>query len=103
MSATLILISMSEIKEGKQSEYEDFSAEMIEVIEANEPRLHGFGTYVSEDGIHATTVQIHPDSESMMFHFQIVREKMDVAFEHLDLKSVTICGALNDQALEMAR
>lgn len=76
---------------------------MIEVIEANEPQLLGFGTYVSEDGARATTVQVHPDVVSMMFHFKIVREKMEVAFEHLELKSVTLCGELNDQALEMAK
>ena len=103
MSAPLILISLSEIKEGKLREYRAFSQEMIEVIEANEPRLLGFGTYVSEDGTHATTVQIHPDAESMMFHFQIVREKMDIAFERLELKSVKLCGELNEQALEMAK
>lgn len=103
MSAPLILISLSEIKDGKLSDYETFAEEMIQIIENNEPRLLGFGTYVSDDGIHATTVQIHPDSESMMFHFQIVREKMDIAFEHLELKSVTLCGELSDQALEMAR
>jgi hypothetical protein len=103
MSAPLILISSSEIKEGKLTEYEAFEKEIFEVIEANEPRLLGLATYVSEDGMHATTVQIHPDAESLMFHLQIVREKIEIAFEHLELKSVTICGELNDQALEMAR
>ena len=103
MSAPLILISSSEIKDGKLLDYETFSAEMIELIEANEPRLLGFGTYISDDGIHATTVQIHPDAESMLFHFQFVREKMDIAFEHLELKSVTICGKLNEQVLNVAR
>jgi hypothetical protein len=103
MSAPLILISTSEIKQGKLSEYELFSEEMIKIIEANEPRLLGFGTYVSEDGVHATTVQIHPDADSLMFHFQMVREKMDTAFEHLELKGATLCGDLNDQALDTAR
>jgi hypothetical protein len=39
----------------------------------------------------------------MVYHLQIVREKMDTAFEHIKLESMIVCGKLNDQVLGMAK
>jgi hypothetical protein len=99
----LIFISTSRIKEGGLEGYQAYTREMVKLIEEHEPRLLGFATYVSEDGSKATTVQIHPDSDSMMFHMQFIREKMDSAFEFLELESVTFCGQLDEQALGVAK
>jgi hypothetical protein len=40
---------------------------MVEVVEANEPRLIALNSYVNEDGTEATIVQVHPDPDSMLF------------------------------------
>ena len=103
MSAPFVLISTSSIKEGKLDDYKTFTNKMVEIIEANEPRLRAFSTSSNKDGTTVTTVQIHPDADSMVFHLQIVREKMDTAFEHIKLESVIISGEVNDQVLEMVK
>ena len=102
MPEPLIFISTSTIKEGKLEGYEAYTREIVELVQANEPRLFAYSTYLSEDRTKATTVQIHPDAESMMFHMQLMRERIESAYEYIDLESVTFCGQLNDQALEMA-
>ena len=103
MTQPLIFISTSRIKEVGLEGYKAYTRKMVELIKENEPRLLGFGTYVNEDGSKATTVQIHPDADSMIFHMQFIREKMASAFEFLELESVTFCGQLDDQALRIAK
>lgn len=101
MPEPLIFISTSTIKEGKLEGYEAYTREIVELIQANEPRLLAYSTYLSEDRTKATTFQVHPDAESMMFHMQLMRERIESAYEYLDPESVTFCGQLNDQVLEM--
>ena len=101
MSGPFILMSTSSIIAGKLDEYRAFTSKMIEIIEVNEPRLRAFSTSLNEAGTKVTTVQVHPDADSMVFHLQTVREKMDTAFEHIKLERVVICGEVNDQVLEM--
>jgi len=103
MSGPFVLMSTSSIKEGKLDEYKAFTSKMVEVIEANEPRLRAFSTSLNAEGTKVTTVQVHPDADSMVFHLQTVREKMDTAFEHIKLESVLISGEVNDQVLEMVK
>lgn len=96
-------MTVSKIKEGKLDEYRTFTRKSVEIIHANEPRLIAFSTYINEDGTKATTVQVHPDVESMLFHLQVIRERMNIAFEHLELESMTVCGKLNKQFLEVTK
>ena len=103
MTEPFIFMSVSSVKEGKLDEYRAFSRKMAEIIEANEPRLIAFGTYINDDGTKATTVQVHPDADSLVFHMQIIREKMDIAYEHIKTESMTVCGKSNEQVLEMAK
>lgn len=103
MSEPFIFITTSKIKEGKLDEYRTYTRKSVEIIHSNEPRLIAFSTYINEDGTMATTVQVHPDVESMLFHLQVMRERMDTAFEHLELESMTVCGRPNDQFLEIAK
>ncbi|NOQ40113.1 MAG: hypothetical protein GQ562_07315 [Anaerolineales bacterium] len=103
MPEPFIFISTYTIKEGKIEEYSAFTCEVVELIHSNEPRLLAYSTYASEDGTKATTVQVHPDADSMMFHMQLMREKLDSTHKFLDTESITFCGELNDQVLEMVR
>ena len=103
MPEPFIFISTYIIKEGKLEEYRALTREVVELIQSNEPRLLAYSTYASEDGTKATTVQVHPDADSMMFHMQLMREKLDSTHELLDPESITFCGELNDQVLVMVK
>ena len=103
MPEPFIFISTYTIKEGKLEKYSALTREVVELIQSNEPRLLAYSTYASEDGTKATTVQVHPDADSMMFHMQLMREKLDSTQEFLDPESITFCGEFNDQVLEMVR
>jgi len=103
MSAPFIVMSTSKIKNGRLDEYRKYMIESVAIIHADEPRMIAFSTYVNEDGTKVTTIQVHPDADSMMFHMQLMRERFKVGFEHLEIESMTFYGKLNDQVLEMAK
>jgi len=103
MSAPFIVMSTSKIKNGRLDEYRKYMVESVAIIHADEPRMIAFSTYVNEDGTKVTTIQVHPDADSMMFHMQLMRERFKVGFEHLEIESMTFYGKLNDQVLEMAK
>jgi quinol monooxygenase YgiN len=71
MTAPFIHVATYKIKEGKLEDYAKLWRGLVEFVEANEPRLLAFNTYVSEDGIEGTTIQVHPDAESMEFHMKV--------------------------------
>ena len=48
-------------------EYRKYMVESVKVVHADEPRMIAFSTYANEDGTKATTIQVHPDADSMMF------------------------------------
>lgn len=103
MSGLFVLMSISSIKEAKLDDYKAFTSKMVEIIEANGPRLQPFSTSSNKEGIKVTTVQVHPDADSMVFHLQTVREKMGTAYEPIKLESVIISGEETDQVLETVK
>jgi len=103
MSAPFIFISTSKIKDGRLEEYRKYMVESVELVHTDEPRMIAFSTYANEDGTKATTIQVHPDTDSLMFHMQLMRERMKVGFEHLEIESMSFYGKLNDQVLGMAK
>jgi hypothetical protein len=48
---------------------------LCDFIKANEPRLIAFNEYASDDGTEVGVVQVHPDTESMEFHMEVVAER----------------------------
>ncbi len=101
MVEPLIFITTLTIKEGKLEDFKHYSEEMGKFVEANEPRIIHFEQYINEDATELTSVQIHPDEDSMMFHMQVAAERMRQAFEFIDsIKSLQICGRPSDAFVE---
>jgi len=60
-----------------------------------------FNGYASEDGTDVSTVQVHPDSESLDVHLKIFFEKLqDRAFQTLDSYEINVYGTPSDAVLE---
>src|SRR5260370_16469646 len=54
---------------------------MVELIEANEPRVIAFNEAANEEATEVGVVQIHPDTDSFEFHMDVVRERAARAYE----------------------
>src|SRR5215208_5930804 len=104
MVEPLIFISTFTLKEGKLEDLKHHSKEMGKFVEENEPRIIHFEQYINEDGTEMTSVQIHPDEDSMMFHMQVAAERMGQAYEFIDaIKSLQIYGTPSDAFVEQMK
>lgn len=102
MSGPLIFVSHSTVKPGKLDLYKNHLRDAIELVDSEEPRMIGFNFYASEDGTDVSTIQVHPDADSLDLHFRIFIEKLQaLAFEALDTSEINIYGQLSDTARGM--
>ena len=103
MSEPFIFIGTHTIKEGKLEDFKKSCGELVEVVEANEPRLIAFNLYVNQDGTEVTVVQVHPDADSMLFHMQVAREHISEAYQSTLEKTerIDVYGKPSDTVLEM--
>lgn len=99
MSGPLIFISHSKVKPGKLAEYQEHVSEAADLVESNEPRMIAFNSYASEDGTDVSTVQVHPDAESLDVHMKIFTENLQAkAFDALDSSEVNVYGEPSESA-----
>ena len=102
MSGPLIFISHSTVKDGMLQAYQAQAADATDLVESQEPRMIAFSFYASEDGADVSTVQVHPDAESLDLHLKIFFEKLwERAFATLDSYEINVYGAPSAAALEM--
>ena len=68
MAGPFIFIAINRLKPGKLEDEKKRVPDLVDFIQANEPRLIAFNEYASEDGTEVAVVQVHPDADSMAFH-----------------------------------
>ena len=62
-----------------------------------------FNGYANEEGTEVAVVQVHPDTESMQHHMQVVRQHITDAYASLldETTSIQVFGHLSEAAREM--
>jgi quinol monooxygenase YgiN len=105
MSEPFIFIGTHTIREGKFEDFKKACGELLEVVEANEPRLIAFNLYANQDETEVGIVQVHPDADSMLFHMQVARDHISEAYQSVleKTKRIDVYGKPSDTALEMIR
>ena len=53
-------------------------SEFCKLVEETEPRLLAFHIYVTEDQGSEVVVHIHPDADSMLYHLEVMGNKVRV-------------------------
>lgn len=76
MPGPFIYIGTFTLERDKRQEAREALRRLVDVVEANEPRLIGFNVYLDEEGATASVVQIHPDPDSMEFHMKVISEHL---------------------------
>jgi hypothetical protein len=106
MAAPFIYVGHNTLKAGKLEAYQqNFMPELLEVVEANEPRLLAFNVFANDEGTEIAGVQVHPDADSMLSHMQVMRERITMAYEeYLEATmAIHVDGPPNDAVLEMIK
>jgi hypothetical protein len=105
MGEPLIVVSTLRVKQGRLEDVTRYYKKTLELIEANEPQLMAFHGFLSEDGTEISSVQVHPDTISMDFHMQVLKDNWDKSFskygELLELIRVEYFGKPSKHALNM--
>jgi len=103
MSEPIVVIDSSEVREGKLEELKTAIKELVEFVEANEPRPIAYNVYLKEDGTRMTVVQVHPDSVSMEFHMKVAGPAFPKFVELVKLSTMDVYGKPSDDLLGRMR
>jgi hypothetical protein len=80
MTGPFIFIATNRLKQGKLNSEKKRLPDLIDFIQANEPRLIAFNEYANEESTEVAVVQIHPDTDSMVFHMELIAERAASAY-----------------------
>ena len=70
MTAAIVYIDISEVREGALDELKAGLKDIVDFIEAKEPRLLAYNVYFSADGTTMTVMNVHPDAASLEYHME---------------------------------
>jgi hypothetical protein len=109
VSQPFIAIATLGIKEGKLDDFTGSYGEVVETVKEHEPRMIAFHGFVNEEGTEMTIIQVHPDTASMDFHMQVLRDKLGehvaraLGPELIEPTRIEYYGTPSETALEMDR
>lgn len=105
MTGPFIFIATNRLKPGRLDDETRRVPDLVEFIQANEPRLLAFNEYVNEDGTEVAVVQVHPDAESMAFHMEVVAARAAAAYADTieATSSIQVFGTPTPAVVEMLR
>lgn len=99
MSGAIIYVDTSVVR-GSLKDLRAAVKELVDFVDANEPRLLAYGVYFSADGTRMTVVQVHPDSASLEHHMEIAGPIFRRFVDLVSLSSLHIYGEPTAQLLQ---
>ena len=87
MTEPIVYVSTLRIKQGKFADYLRFHAELVKIVDENEPRVTAFLAFANEEMSEITNVHVFPDIETLDHHMSVLAEKMGLLPD--DLRGVT--------------
>jgi quinol monooxygenase YgiN len=103
VSEPIVSIDVSEVREGKIEELKTLMKELVEFVEANEPRPIAYQMFLDQNGTMMTVVQVHPDSESMEFHIDVAASLFRRFPDLLTLLRIDIYGKPSAELVRQLR
>ena len=108
MTEPVVYVSTWRIKEGKFEDYRRFHAELVKVVDENEPAVAAFLSFATEDLTQITNIHVYPDSTTLDRHMEVLAEKMGLlpddltaVMRHLEPLGVEVFGTPGGKAAEM--
>jgi quinol monooxygenase YgiN len=102
MSDAIVYIDTSDVRDGAVEALKAGMNELVEFVDANEPRLIAYNVYFSDDGTRMTVVHVHPDSASLEYHMEVAGPIFRRLVDLVNLTSIHIYGAPSERVLTQA-
>lgn len=105
MAVPFLFINTYKIKEGQLGAFREGFRQVLDLVEARQPRVLFFASYLDEEGTEATVLQIHPDPESFENHMKLAAEHIRGSVDSVDWSTMRIqlLGNMNETVLENMR
>lgn len=100
MSDAIVYVDTSDVREGALEELKAGIRELVDFIDANEPRIIAYNVYFTGDGSRMTVVQVHPDSASLEYHMEVAGPVFRQFVELVTLSSIHIYGDPSEKLLK---
>jgi quinol monooxygenase YgiN len=102
MSDAIVYVDTSDVREGALERLKAGMKELVEFVEANEPRLIAYNVYFSDDRNRMTVVHVHPDAASLELHLEVAGPFFRRFAELVSLTSTHIYGEPSETALRQS-
>lgn len=100
MTAPLVYVDTSEVREGALAELKGAIEELVEFIEANEPQILAYQVYLSESGERMTVMHVHANPASFDYHMDVAAPAFRKFASLLTQRSIRVYGEPSDRALQ---
>lgn len=101
MPDPLVYVGKYKIPAGKLEIFKQREKEIAEFVEANESQITGYMTYLNEVGTEATGIQIHPNSESMLAHLEVIGPKVAEMMQMIEDVRIELYGTPSEPLREL--
>jgi quinol monooxygenase YgiN len=98
----IVYVDTSDVREGVLEELKPAMKELVDFVQANEPRIIAYNVYLSDDGSRMTVVHVHPDSESLEYHMEVAGPVFRRFVELVTLSSIHIYGEPSEKVLRQS-
>lgn len=103
MSNAIVYVDTSDVREGALEELKAAIGELVDFVEANEPRVLAYNVYFNEDGTRMTVVHVHPDSASLERHMEVAGPVFRRFVDLVTMSSIHIYGEPGEEVLKPVR
>jgi quinol monooxygenase YgiN len=100
MSDAIVYVDTSNVRQGALEELKAGLKELVDFIDANEPRLLAYNVYFSDDGTRMTVVHVHLDSASLEYHLEVAGPVFRRFVDLVTLSSIHIYGEPSAKVLQ---
>ena len=99
----VIFVGTYRVRGGQAQAWIDANRDMTEFVQANEPRVLSFDTFLSSDGSEATTIHVHVDSASLERHLRLAAERIAGSAQTVEVLRIDLYGDPSPELVDRLR
>lgn len=92
MSQPIVYVDTSAVRGGQLGKLKIAMDDLVQFVEANEPRLLAYNVYFNADGTRMTVLHITPDSAALELHMQTAGPKFPPIGEFINMLAIDVYG-----------
>ena len=92
MAQPIVYVDTSEVRLGQLNNLKLAMNDLVQFVEANEPRLLAYNVYFTDDDTRMTVLHISPDSAALEAHMKIAGPKFPPIADFINMLAIDLYG-----------